>query len=148
MLVWRKKRVEDYKDREEMAISILGRDTVETIIMNFPESQDLLYELGGDIIECERIGSMIRNGQSVKALLALSDIHSKGEGKPKQRFKKSIPEPDDPIEGGKGSSPDMSDLMAKKLDTLRDKAASGTQADLDALFKYKQGLKKKGIQLK
>jgi hypothetical protein len=93
-----KLKVKDYEETEDVAISILGSDKVNHIIMALPEKSELLlYYLGKNSDVAQKYSDMLET-ETVRALMELGGILS--EIKVKSVSKKSLKDPDEDLEGG------------------------------------------------
>lgn len=130
-------KVKDYSDTEDKAIDILGNDVVNQIISNFDDSPHLLYYLGKNPQEAEKIASLIESNP----ILGVAEIgRLRSEIKVKPKTKSNAPNPDEEIEGKSGAP---TDPFQRKLDKLREKATSGNKKDVDALFDFKKKMREK-----
>ncbi len=131
----------DYSDTEDKAIEILGNEVTNHIIENFPDSQFLLYYLGKNPQEAERIALLIRD-KPIQGVAEIGRLSSELKVKTKTV---TTPNPDVEIEGGE---PGGNNTLLKQLDKLRDNTAKNpTQANMKKIMDFKKKLKDKGITL-
>lgn len=91
----KKMGVKDYPDTEDKAIETLGKELSNQIIANTENSHALLYYLGKNPSEAEAIKSEIEK-DPVKGVLRIGSLQAELRIRPKS---KTIPEPDEPLEG-------------------------------------------------
>ncbi len=93
-----KLKVKDYEATEDIAISIMGHDKVNHIILALPErTEQLVYYLGKNPDVAQKYGDMLET-ETVRALMELGGLLS--EIKVKTVSKKSLKDPDEDLEGG------------------------------------------------
>ncbi len=93
-----KLKVKDYEATEDIAISILGSEKVNHLILALPEKSELmLYYLGKNPDVAQKYADMLET-ETVRALMELGGILS--EIKVKSVSKKSLKDPDEDLEGG------------------------------------------------
>tara|TARA_R110000782_G_C14819205_1_gene413830 strand:+ start:31564 stop:32529 length:966 start_codon:yes stop_codon:yes gene_type:complete len=131
----------DYNEVEDAAIEILGQDVTNQLISNFDDSPTMLYYLGKNPAEAERLSNLIKTNP-IKGVAEIGRLQVELKVKPKKTT--DAPEPDEEIIGGKASS---SENALKQLAKLRQKAASGDPEGMNNIRKYKKSLKDKGITL-
>jgi hypothetical protein len=133
----------DYSETEDKAIEILGNENVNHIIDNFPDSQFLLYYLGKNPQEAERISLLIRD-RPIQGVAEIGRLSSELKVKTKTV---TTPNPDVEIEGGEPGGNANSTLL-KQLDKLRDNAGKNpTQANMKKIMDFRKKLQEKGIKL-
>ena len=93
-----KLKVKDYEATEDIAISIMGHEKVNHIILALPDrTEQLIYYLGKNPELAQKYGDMLET-ETVRALMELGGILS--EIKVKTVSKKSLKDPDEDLEGG------------------------------------------------
>lgn len=92
----------DFEKTEDKAIDILGNDNVNHIIQIFDQSEMLLYYLGKNPGEAERIKTLIDTNPG-KAVARLGRLEGELNVKPRANDE-SAPNPDDDLRGGAPSS--------------------------------------------
>lgn len=133
----------DYSETEDKAIEILGNEITNHIIDNFGDSQFLLYYMGKNPQEAERIALLIRD-KPIQGIAEIGRLSSELKVKTKTV---TTPNPDVEIEGGEPGGNANSTLL-KQLDKLRDNTAKNpTQANMKKIMDFKKKLKEKGINL-
>jgi len=126
----------DYAAVEDKAIEVLGNETVNHLINTFDDSQVLLYYLGKNPHEAERIAGLI-NSNPILGIAEIGTLRSELRIKPKNKI---TPNPDKPLPGGSPAGLKNSDAVADKL---LDKATkSGSKADLDKFFEHQDKRRK------
>lgn len=93
-----KLKVSDYDDTEDKAIDILGQDAVNQLIANSDKSEVVLYWLGKNPEQAERLKGLI-DSSPVKAVLELGRLEAKLVARPKSKGKPA-PNPDKETRGG------------------------------------------------
>ncbi len=131
----------DYSDTEDVAIEVLGNEITNQIISNFDDSPVMLYYLGKNRAEAERITNLIKTNP-IKGVAEIGRLQAELKIKPKRTS--DTPEPDEEIVGGKASS---SENALKQLAKLRKAAGDGVPGAMDKIRAYKKELKAKGITL-
>lgn len=92
----------DYEETEDIAIEALGgNQIVNQIIDNFDDSHILLYYLGKNVGEAEKIAGLIKSNP-VKGVAALGRLSAELKVKPKKT--KIAPDPDKDLQGGAGAA--------------------------------------------
>lgn len=131
----------DYSETEDKAIEILGNENVNHIINNFTDSQFLLYYLGKNPHEAERIAGLI-DSNAIQGVAEIGRLSSELKVKTKQT---PTPNPDEEIEGG-GTVANES--LQRQLNKLRDQQGKQpSQANMRKIIEFKRKLKGKGITL-
>ncbi len=115
----------DYSELEERAIDILGRGLSESIVIESKRSADVLAYFGRYPEEAEKF-KHLSESNSVRAAIELGRLEEKLRIQPLK--KTPPPEPDEPLEGGIGSSASLSKLE-KQLAQAR--AAGDTQKAIE-----------------
>ena len=134
----------DYSETEDKAIEILGNENVNHIIENFPDSQFLLYYLGKNPQEAERLSSLIRD-KPIQGVAEIGRLSSELKVKTKTV---TSPNPDAEIEGGEPGGNANSSLL-KQLDKLRENAQKNpSRASMEKIMDFKKKLRDKGIELR
>lgn len=124
----------DYEVTEDKALEILGTEVANHIIDNFDDSHVILYYLGKNPDEANRIANLLES----RPIMGVAEIgRLSSELKVKSR-KKSSPDPDEEISGD--GSPDLS-ANERKLDKLREEAAKS--GDMSKLMAFKRKISKK-----
>lgn len=131
----------DYNEVEDAAIEILGQEVTNQLISNFDDSPTMLYYLGKNPVEAERLSNLIKTNP-IKGVAEIGRLQV--ELKVKTKKTTDAPEPDEELTGGKGSS---SENALKQLAKLRQKAAAGDPQGMNNIRKFKKSLKEKGITL-
>lgn len=133
----------DYSETEDKAIEILGNENVNHIIENFPDSQFLLYYLGKNPQEAERLSLLIRD-KPIQGVAEIGRLSSELKVKTKTV---TTPNPDAELEGGEPGGNATSTLL-KQLDKLRENTAKNpTQGNMKKIMDFKRKLQEKGIKL-
>jgi len=131
----------DYADIEDKTIEILGKETVNHLIKNSDNSPAVLYYLGKNPHEAEEIAELIKTNP-VRATLQLGRLEAELKIRPKGKDE-SAPNPDDELEGG---SPSSTAVFERRLDKLREKAASGNHPEaMGQILKLKREERDKGV---
>ena len=131
----------DYADTEDKAIEALGNEIVNHMITNFPDSQYLLYYLGKNTHEAERIAGLIHSNP-IQGIAEIGRLSSELKVKTKTS---TTPNPDDEIEGGE---PAATGSLQRQLDKLRDQAAKNPSTEsMKKVLNFKKRLKEKNINL-
>lgn len=134
-------KVKDYSDTEDKAIEALGNDVVNQIISNFDDSPQLLYYLGKNPQEAERIASLI-DSNPIQGVAEIGRLRSEIKIKPKT--KDPTPNPDEQIEGGGGAA---TNSYQRKLDKLREEATKGDSGVMGKILALKKEAREKGVEL-
>jgi hypothetical protein len=93
-----KLKVKDYEATEDIAISIMGNEKVNHIILALPDrTEQLIYYLGKNPKLAQKYSDMLET-ETVRALMELGGVLS--EIKVKTVSKKSLKDPDEDLEGG------------------------------------------------
>lgn len=93
-----KLKVKDYEETEDIAISIMGHDKINHIILALPDrTEQLVYYLGKNPDLAQKYADMLET-ETVRALMELGGVLS--EIKVKTVSKKSLKDPDEDLEGG------------------------------------------------
>jgi hypothetical protein len=93
-----KLKVKDYEATEDIAISIMGHEKVNHIILALPDrTEQLVYYLGKNPKVAQKYGDMLET-ETVRALMELGGILSEIKVKPVS--KKSLKDPDEDLAGG------------------------------------------------
>lgn len=131
----------DYSDTEDKAIEILGTENVNHIINNFPDSQFLLYYLGKNPHEAERIMGLIDTAPILGAA-ELGRLSSELKVKTKST---TTPNPDEEIQGGE---PAANVSLQRQLDKLRTNQGNNpSQDNMRRILDFKKKIRAKGIEL-
>lgn len=131
----------DYSETEDKAIESLGNEVVNHIIDNFEDSQYLLYYLGKNPHEADRIGGLIQS-KPILGIAELGRLSSELQVKTKTS---TTPNPDEEIEGGESS---VTSSLQRQLDKLRDQAGKNpTQNNMKKIIAFKKRLREKDINL-
>jgi len=132
--------LKDYAEVEDEAVSILGHNTVNTIISNFDDSHILLYFLGKNPGRAESIAETIQTNP-IRGVAEIGALLSKLKVKPKTKI---TPNPDTPLPGG---SPSGSNDTDKRATQLLDKATkSGSKADLNKYLDHQANRRKEAAK--
>ena len=89
--------VTDYDEVEDRAIAILGRETVNKLIADLPNSPSVMYYLGINTDKTEQIAEMLRTSP-VKGVLELGRLSAGITAQPKSK-RKPAPDPDAELQG-------------------------------------------------
>lgn len=93
-----KLKVKDYEVTEDVALSIMGHDKVNHIILAMPEKTELImYYLGKNPDVAHKYSAMLE-AEPIRALIELGGILSEIKVKPSS--KKTLKDPDEDLEGG------------------------------------------------
>jgi hypothetical protein len=90
----------DYAVTEDKALEVLGNEVANHIIDNFDDSHVILYYLGKNPDEAERIAGLIKS-QPIKGVAEMGRLSAELKVKTKSRV---APDPDEEIQGGIASS--------------------------------------------
>ena len=131
----------DYSETEDKAIESLGNEVVNHIIDNFEDSQFLLYYLGKNPHEADRIAGLIQN----KPILGIAEIGRLSSELKVKTKSATTPNPDEEIEGGE---PSATGSLQRQLDKLRDNAGKNpSQEAMKKVIAFKKKLREKDIIL-
>lgn len=131
----------DYSETEDKAIESLGNELVNHIIENFEDSQYLLYYLGKNTHEADRISGLIQN----KPILGIAELGRLSSELKVKTKTSTAPNPDEEIEGG---MPSATGSLQRQLDKLRDQAGKNpTQDNMKKIIAFKKRLREKDINL-
>ncbi len=115
--------VKDYNETEDLAFGVLNDVLGEKLggkfadkIVSFKDSQVILYYLGKNLTEAEKLVSLIKS-DPVEGVLELGRLSSELKIKPKST---TAPDPDEEI---KGDMKPGASAIEKKLEKLREQAA-------------------------
>ena len=132
----------DYDETEDTAISILGKDTVNELIVNSDKSHLVLYYLGKNPSKAEELAELIKTNP-LKATLQFGRLEAELNVKPKA--KQATPNPDEELEGGSPSAGGQNNIYQKKLDKARKAAESG--GSMGDVLKAKREAKAAGVSV-
>lgn len=126
---------DEYKKREDVAITLFSEENVNHLINTFDDSENILWYLGTDANRTE--------AQNIAVLLRTNPILGMAEiGGIRQKIKldpqfKAAPDPESEV---KGDAPNDGDSRLKKqLEKLRSEAAKGgAQNDMHALIAFRR----------
>lgn len=135
--------VKDYSETEDKAIATLGKVLVNEVIRATDRSEYILYYLGKNPDEAQRIKELVES-DPIKGTLALGRLDAELKAKPKTKSSVTTPDPDEELEGG---SPAANNAYQAKLDKLREKAMSGSSDAMKKVMDFKRQARKKGITL-
>jgi len=96
-----KLKLSDYEAVEEVAIGILGRDTVNQLISQTTNSHLIMYHLGKDPAKAERIADQIKRNP-IKGVMELGALAANLKATKVKR--NQAPNPDGELEGSKSPS--------------------------------------------
>lgn len=131
----------DYADTEDKAISALGNEVVNHIITNFADSQYLLYYLGKNSHEAEKIAGLL-DSNPIQGIAELGRLSSELKVKTKTS---TTPDPDEEIQGG---DPASTGTLQRQLDKLREQVGKNpSQETMKKVLDFKKRLKEKNIKL-
>lgn len=122
--------IKDYLETEDKAIASLGTDVARVLINNFDDSHVLMYYLGKNPGEAQRIADLMQTNL-VAGLAEIGALRSDLKVKPKTKI---TPNPDKPLPGGSPSGTNDTDAKAMQLLTRAEK--SGSKADMDKYFDH------------
>ena len=131
-------KVKDYDEVEGKAIDVLGRDTVEDIAARTEDSHLVLYYLGKNPAKAEEIKHLLET-DPVKATYSLGKLAAGLTIKAGP--KKSIPDPDTPVDGGGPSGGNWQ----KRIEKAR--AEAEKTGDMTSVIKIKKEAKAAGVNL-
>lgn len=97
---------------EDVAIEILGKDMVNAVISRFPNSHVLMYHLGKNPQEAERLINLA-SVDGTQATIEFANLAKDLQVRPKS---KPIPEPDEELAGGVVPKPSADKMYNKLLD--------------------------------
>ena len=126
-------KVTDYEDAEDAAVEIIGNNTASQLISVSDKSHMILYYLGKNPREAENFAALVESNPT-EAAVHVGRLEERLKIQPRAG-RKPPPEPDEQLAGGSSAS---GSAYEKGLDALREKAAGGTQKDIDALQAYKR----------
>lgn len=129
-----KLKVKDYEEMEDKAIEILGNDYVKHIIGSFDKSENILYYLGKNPKKAEALVEILKRNP-IRGVAEIARIESSIKIVPKT---KTIPNPDEELEGAVPAGPSA---VERKLDKLREEAAKSGK--MDKLLAFKKELREK-----
>lgn len=131
----------DYSETEDKAIEVLGNEVVNHIIDNFTDSQYLLYYLGKNPNEADRIAGLIQS----KPILGIAEIGRLSSQLKVKPITNTTPNPDEELEGGESSA---TSSLQRQLDKLRDQVGKNpTQENMKKIITFKKRLREKDITL-
>lgn len=119
----------DYEATEDKALEVLGNDTANHIIDNFDDSHVILYFLGKNPKEAERIANLLKT-KPIKGVAEVGRLSAELRLKPKN---KTVADPDEEI---KGDGHTQDSAVERKLSKLRDDAAK--TGKMKALMDFKR----------
>lgn len=119
----------DYAETEDKALAILGNDIANQVIGNFKDSHILLYYLGKNTSEAERLANLLISNP-IQGVAEFGRLSSQLKIKPKTS---TTPEPDEEL---KGDSPAAMDVNERKLNKLREEAAK--TGDMKPLMDFRR----------
>ncbi len=90
--------IKDYADVEDVAIGILGKQTVNQLIKDLDNSPAILYYLGKNPEKAESIAEMLSGPNAVKGVLELGALSAGLVAQPKVK-RNAAPDPDDDLVG-------------------------------------------------
>lgn len=126
----------DYGEVEDVAIGVLGQDVSNQIIANFDNSHVMLYYLGKNKPEAERLSNLITTNP-IKGIAEVGRLEAELKVKPKRTS--DTPEPDEELVGGSASETSM-----KKLAKLRQAVQKGDDPQaMNKLRDYKRSQREK-----
>lgn len=127
--------MEDYLSAEDKAIEYLGAEVASVIIKDFDNAPHILGYLGTNQAEAEKLRNLIKSNP-VRGLSAITRLESELKVKPKS---KTIPNPDEELEGGTTSG-DMS-ADERKLEKLRKEA--DISGNMNKVLAFKKEMREK-----
>lgn len=119
----------DYEATEDKALEILGQDTANHVIDNFDDSHVILYFLGKNPDEANRIANLLKT-HPIRGVAEVGRLSAQLQIKPKN---KPIADPDEEIVSD-GNTQDG--VNERKLEKLRDQAA--TTGNMKPLMDFKR----------
>lgn len=128
----------DFDQREDEVIGVLGQQAVRTIIHKFPNSEAVLYALGGNQKKLKEVAAAMKS-DPVQAVIDLTDYARSLKLKPRT----TAPDPDTREEGTTGGSSDAQ----KQYESMHAKWRAGS-LPFTQLQNFKADCRKKGIPLK
>jgi hypothetical protein len=81
--------VKDYDDTEDVAIAILGQETVNQLILKSDKSPELLYFLGKNKDTAEELAGLIKS-DPVKGVLRLGALEARLKARPKANVRNAL----------------------------------------------------------
>lgn len=133
----------DFDETEDIAIGILGKETVNQVISEIDGSELLMYYLGKNPEKAEDIAELIKT-RPVKGVAELGRLSAKLSVKPKGT-NESTPDPDEEIPGGSPSA-NKTNRHQKRYDAMIAKVQEGTAKMADVIA-IKREASKDGVTL-
>lgn len=133
--------VKDYEEKEDIAIAILGKESINHLIQNVDKSELLFYYFGDKPHIAEKYAAMLIK-QPIRALTEIGGLVERIKVKPKTE---TNPDPDTELEGG---TPSNMEHLQNKLNKLRDAARNGGSDAMKKIADFKKEQKAKGIKLR
>jgi len=118
----------DYEATEDKALDILGSEVANHVIDNFDDSHILLYYMGKNPAEAERISNLLKSNP-IRGVAELGRLSSELKIKPKSKV---APNPDEEING---ESVANDSAIERRLNKLREEARGG---DMKKLIEFKR----------
>lgn len=135
--------IEDFGEVEDVALDIMGQESVNWIIANTENSELLLYYLGKNPDQAHEIADLARRN-SGKAVLKLGRLDGRVKTRPKANANPAS-DPDDELPGGTPSAA-AANVFQRKLDKLREKVAvSGDSEIMGQILTLKKQAREKGV---
>ena len=132
-----KLRATDFEQREDEVMETLGQSATRTIIRKFPNSEAVIYALGGNPKKLREVADELKR-DPVQAVINLTDYARSLKLKPRT----PAPDPDTNENGSTGSITDPQ----KKLERLRELVSQG-KGSMQQVLAFKKECREKGINL-
>lgn len=133
-----KLRAADFDEREDKVIEAIGAKAARQIIKQYPNSEALVYALGGNPEKLAELASGLKK-DPVRAVINLTQYAATLKLQP--RKKAPAPDPADERKSTLGQGD-----AQKQLDALRAKQQKG-EASMDDVMKFKRECRRKGIEV-
>lgn len=126
----------DYDETEDAVIEILGQENVDHVINSTPDAHLVLYYMGKNPHEAEKIRDLIET-DPLKAAVHIGRLEAAAKGSPIAKAKPT-PDPDNEIEGGSPSAGKSNRYDREEKAALEKAEVTGSMDDLIALRKKKR----------
>ena len=97
-------RVKDYDEIEDKAIAVLGQKVTNELIKEFDKSPEILYYLGKNPAELNRINAFIQDNKTMRAVARIGVLEDRLKTRPKAKINHA-PSPDGELSGGGSGRP-------------------------------------------
>ncbi len=136
-------KAKNFDEVQGVAIEHLGKDVVNDIIREYPDSELIIYWYGTNPGEADALMKIMEQS----TVLGVSEIGVLRKELKKMPKSKIIPDPDEELEGATTSNSAIGKSFERKLEKLRANLDNKELGGIRAIIKLKKEAKEKGVIL-